>query len=52
VNSNRRTAATIPLAVLLLWAGSAYSADVVVKNSAGSSSQRGGLDTDLSQVKP
>ena len=47
-----RPIAAIPLAVSLLWAGSAYSADAVVKNPASPSGDRGVSDTDMSQVKP
>jgi len=51
VKYSDRLTATVPLVTLLLWAGSAYSADVVVKNSASSSSGPK-ASTDLSQVKP
>src|SRR4029077_2374279 len=46
---SERLIASIPLAALLLWAGSAHSADVVVKNL---SSMRVLSDSDLAQVRP
>src|SRR5436190_9915840 len=44
-----RLLSALPLAASFLWAGSAYGADPVVKNTT---TQRGLSDVDISKIKP